>query len=181
MLNLGNDSMDVNYCFHSVCSANTKREYIMSWNATGAIGEICGAIAVVITLIYLSRQLRENTKSIRLQSVESTFKEWNECLKDIQSIDGVGLAYAKALKGEPLSELEENQLTYLLRRIFNAYAKMQYLKSIGVSDPFNSESLETALPYLLKIEFFGQWWPAQRIRYGVAFQRYLDDFIQQNS
>ncbi len=153
----------------------------MNWDAIGAIGEVCGAIAVVITLVYLSRQLRENTKSIKLQSVESTFREWNECLKDIQSIDGVGLVYAKALKGESLSELEAHQLTYLFRRIFNAYAKMRYLQSIGVSDPFNSESLETALPYLLKIEFFGQWWPAQRNRYGIEFQRYLDDFIERQT
>ena len=153
----------------------------MDWNAIGAIGEVCGAVAVVITLIYLSRQLRENTKSIRLQSVESTFKDWNESLKDIQNIDGVGLAYTKALKGEPLSELEEHQLTYLFRRIFNHYAKMHYLNSLGVSDPFNSESLEIALPHLLKIEFFHQWWPAQRNRYAVRFQQYLDEFIEQNS
>jgi hypothetical protein len=153
----------------------------MNWEAIGAVGEVGGAIAVVITLVYLSRQLRENTNSIKLQSIESTFKEWNECLKDIQSIDGVGLAYAKALKGEPLSDPEEHQMTYLFRRIFNAYAKMQYLKSIGVSDPFNSESLEAALPYVLKMEFFHKWWPVQRNRYRAGFQRYLDDFIERNS
>ena len=153
----------------------------MDWNAIGAIGEVCGAIAVVITLIYLSRQLRENTKSIRLQSVESTYNDWNAVLRDMQNIDGVGLAYRKALKGEPLSELEEHQLTYLFRRIFNAQAKMQYLESIGVSDPFNAESLEIALPHLLNIEFFHHWWPVQRNRYTLRFQQYLDEFIEQNS
>jgi hypothetical protein len=59
----------------------------MNWEAIAAIGEVLGAVAVVITLVYLAKQLRENTKSIKLQSVEATFKEWNECLKDIQSID----------------------------------------------------------------------------------------------
>ena len=75
----------------------------MNWEAIGAVGEVLGAVAVVITLVYLARQLRENTKSIRLQSVESTYKDWNEILKDMQNIDGVGLAYKKALKGEALS------------------------------------------------------------------------------
>ena len=153
----------------------------MNWEAIGAVGEVLGAVAVVITLVYLAKQLRENTKSIRLQSVESTYKDWNEILKDMQNIDGAGLAYKKALKGEPLSELEEHQLTYLFRRIFNVQAKMQYLESIGVSDPFNSESLEIALPHLLKIEFFHQWWPVQRNRYAVRFQQYLDEFIERNS
>jgi hypothetical protein len=153
----------------------------MNWDAIGAIGEVGGAIAVVITLVYLARQLSENTRSMKLQSLESTFKDWNECLKDIQTIDGAGLAYAKALKGEPLSELEEHQLTYLFRRIFNAYAKMHYLKSIGIADPFNTESIETALPYLLRINFFSSWWPVHRDRYAERFQQYIDEHIQRNA
>ena len=37
----------------------------MNWDAIGAIGELIGAIAVVITLIFLTVQLKQNTKSIR--------------------------------------------------------------------------------------------------------------------
>lgn len=40
----------------------------MSWNAIGAIGETPGAIAVLVTLIYLSVQLRQDTKAIRIQT-----------------------------------------------------------------------------------------------------------------
>lgn len=37
----------------------------MNWDAIGAIGEIVGAGAVVLTLIYLSIQLRQNTEALR--------------------------------------------------------------------------------------------------------------------
>lgn len=37
----------------------------MDWEAIGAIGELAGAIAVVVTLIYLSIQLRINTGALR--------------------------------------------------------------------------------------------------------------------
>ena len=37
----------------------------MNWEAIGAIGEVTGAIAVVITLIYLAVQIRQNTRGIR--------------------------------------------------------------------------------------------------------------------
>ena len=33
----------------------------MNWDAVGAIGEIAGAVAVVATLIYFARQIREST------------------------------------------------------------------------------------------------------------------------
>jgi len=37
----------------------------MEWEAVGAIGEVSGAIAVFITLIYLAVQLRQNTDQAR--------------------------------------------------------------------------------------------------------------------
>ncbi len=33
----------------------------MNWDAIGAVGELAGALAVLITLIYLAVQLRQNT------------------------------------------------------------------------------------------------------------------------
>ena len=36
----------------------------MNWDAIGAMAEVLGAIGVVVTLLYLSRQVRENTRSI---------------------------------------------------------------------------------------------------------------------
>ncbi len=37
----------------------------MNWTAIGAMAEVLGAIGVVITLLHISRQVRENTLSIR--------------------------------------------------------------------------------------------------------------------
>jgi hypothetical protein len=36
----------------------------MNWEAIGAIGEIVGAAAVVVTLIYVAAQVRQNTRSM---------------------------------------------------------------------------------------------------------------------
>lgn len=38
----------------------------MNWEAIGAIGEVGGAIAVVITLVYLARQIRYSTEATRI-------------------------------------------------------------------------------------------------------------------
>ena len=39
----------------------------MNWDAVGAIGEIVGALAVVITLVYLAIQVRQNTRHLQAQ------------------------------------------------------------------------------------------------------------------
>lgn len=35
----------------------------MNWEAIGAIGEVSGALAVVLTLLYLARQISESRKA----------------------------------------------------------------------------------------------------------------------
>ena len=49
----------------------------MNWEAIGAIGEILGAIAVLVTLVYLALQIRQNTYQIREAASQDTIHLWN--------------------------------------------------------------------------------------------------------
>jgi hypothetical protein len=40
----------------------------MNWDAISAIGQIVGAIAVVATLLYLSRDIRGNSRSLAVST-----------------------------------------------------------------------------------------------------------------
>ncbi|MFC1662359.1 hypothetical protein ACFL3S_13055 [Gemmatimonadota bacterium] len=40
----------------------------MNWEAVGAIGEVIGAAGVILTLVYLAHQIRQNTRAIRAQT-----------------------------------------------------------------------------------------------------------------
>ena len=35
----------------------------MDWTAIGALGEVLGAVAVVVSVVYLAAQVRHNTES----------------------------------------------------------------------------------------------------------------------
>lgn len=43
----------------------------MNWNAIGAIGEILGALAVAISLLYLAVQIRQNSRTVKGASVHN--------------------------------------------------------------------------------------------------------------
>ena len=43
----------------------------MNWEAIGAIGEVLGAMAVLLTLIYLIAQVKQNTASVATATYES--------------------------------------------------------------------------------------------------------------
>jgi hypothetical protein len=40
----------------------------MNWEALGAVGELIGAAGVILTLVYLAHQIRQNTRAIRAQT-----------------------------------------------------------------------------------------------------------------
>ena len=55
----------------------------MNWEAIGAVAEFVGAIAVVITLIYLRSQLRQNTKALRSSSYASINQQEDDFLAEM--------------------------------------------------------------------------------------------------
>jgi hypothetical protein len=75
----------------------------MNWEALGAIGEIVGAVAVVLTLGYLAVQMRQNTREVRLsafQAVTDRIHQWNSDLArdpELARIYGAGLVDPKSL------------------------------------------------------------------------------------
>ena len=57
----------------------------MNWEAIGAIGEIIGAIAVVITLVYLAAQLRTNTTAINRSASQEVIQGRGEMSRFLAS------------------------------------------------------------------------------------------------
>ncbi len=77
----------------------------MNWDAIGAIGEIIGALAVVITLIYLSIQTRHNSK-ISLSSMELELRNSASSINDLLMSDPIVSELAKKLS-DPNLVIEE--------------------------------------------------------------------------
>ena len=57
----------------------------MNWDAIGAVGEISGAIAVVVTLIYLTVQIKQNSQQIRLASSQVATNSYSSRIMDVLS------------------------------------------------------------------------------------------------
>ena len=55
----------------------------MNWEAAGAIGEIIGAAAVVVSLIYLASQIRTQNREARAASVHQVLHEYSEAISKL--------------------------------------------------------------------------------------------------
>ena len=54
------------------------KEKLMNWDALGSVAELLGAAGVIISLLYLSYQIRTNTKTIKAESSNNTLVGWSE-------------------------------------------------------------------------------------------------------
>jgi hypothetical protein len=71
----------------------------MNWEAIGAIGEIVGAIAVFVTLLYLGIQLRLNTRALKSSTFQEISASTAETMQVIASTPGMSELIVKSQAG----------------------------------------------------------------------------------
>ena len=79
----------------------------MNWDAIGAIAEIPGSFTVVITIVYLTVQIRQSSKAAKSVSTNQTCSAVVEVISAISSNTDAVKAYAHGLRDRALLEIHE--------------------------------------------------------------------------
>ena len=95
----------------------------MSWEAIGAIGNLLGAISVLLTLLYLAKQIKENSKLLTTSVYQTAVDGYNEMAS--MFIENPELARNLSMdKPANLSEVDAYKLNLLLRVYLNQGLKL---------------------------------------------------------
>jgi hypothetical protein len=78
----------------------------MNWDAIGAIGEIVGAAAVVVTLGYLAIQTRQSNKLTRANTILQLQAENRTHRNALAQDEHLAIIVMKAINGEEMTDLE---------------------------------------------------------------------------
>ncbi len=82
----------------------------MNWDALGAIGEIVGASAVLITLVYLARQVGHARREQQISAVRANRDERRQFFQTTRDSPYLPAIVSKLQQGEPLSPEEQYRL-----------------------------------------------------------------------
>ena len=108
----------------------------MDWIAVGALAELVGAVAVVVTLLYLAEQARNNTRMARRAATAEAVAAIREANARIPDDLSVSQLFWKGLQGlENLSEDERGQLGIITFNLFKACEHLHYQWVVGAMDP----------------------------------------------
>ncbi len=153
---------------------------IQDW---GAIGELEGGVAVIVTLIYLALQVRQNTRQFS-RNVEATQLAVFE--RSVESGDRLRELFllhpdllALLLKGydsyKELDKSEKIRFGMLLRNIFSA-AQGAYVRQLSVEhDPRSFEGIGRVIDEILVNRGAREWLKNTEPNWRPAFREIVDE------
>jgi len=144
-----------------------------------SIAEIVGGLAVVISLIYLAIEVRQNTNSVRNATLQSNTAIWSSLLSGLTA-PGVIEAYSAGISGKPdIQPLQYTQFFLLSRSLFVAFENQYYQYRKGALDQETYAGYERAISeQLLAFQGFRYWWQQNRGVFSPAFVQRVDEMIQ---
>jgi len=127
----------------------------MNWEAIGAIGEVIGALAVVVSLIYLASQIRLNNSLARNDSLQTVLQsEMNFASIIINNAD----IWDRVIAGESFSDREENRKATILYNLYLLDSANRYFQyTTGYLDNDAWEGRRKTLHQLVRWPMFEIW------------------------
>jgi hypothetical protein len=147
---------------------------MIHWDAVGAVGEIVGALAVVISLVYLASQIRIQNRESRAASVHQVIEGYRS---SISALHEPGMADIWVLAIEDFDRLETPQrlrfliyLTVALRSFEDGY--FQWREGRLESDIWHA--LLMPVIDVKATRAFERFWELRRHHFRSEFADYLD-------
>ena len=148
----------------------------MNWEALTAIAESVGAIGVVATLIYVSIQVRQNTRAVRASTLNAITTSHQA---ELRWSSDIGPAMMKALhRPSEMSELDTHQVTEWMTSSFLARENEFSQRRQGLLDADKWEQSKSVVRVVAGFPWFRQWWPEYgRAIYTAPFVEWVDSVI----
>jgi hypothetical protein len=154
----------------------------------GNIGEFVGAIGVVLSLVYLAiqirqntRQLEQNTRSVRSSSFHAAANAAGAYISPIAQDEGLAEILDRGLRGESLTDTQLTRFDALLSRLFGAYEDLFYQHRESLVEPELWESRARNLARYIRQPGGRDYWKRRGGMYAESFRRYVDDQLQDES
>jgi hypothetical protein len=145
-------------------------------DALGDIGDFLGGIGVVVTLLYLAAQIRQNTLSSRTESYQAavtSISDWS--LNVWVSPDSARVIHAGLFDMDTLGPTERARFSALMSAQFRNYENVHYQYVSGVIARSLWLGFERRIAGMLSLPGVQTWWSEQKYAHSDEFQSAIDN------
>ncbi len=150
----------------------------MDWDAIGAVGEVLGAAAVLVTLVYLARQIKQNTQEVR----SSNYHGITDSFNGINVMMATNSDLARIFKDgnnsySALSEEEQTQYGFFMHAAFRVMDVLHYQSHHGTGDTTLWDAEKPTIDTLLAGQGARDWWRTRPFNFSADFVAYIDGIV----
>ena len=146
----------------------------MNWEAIGAIGQLLGAVAVVATLLYIAREVRQNSRSLSISALRDTTAQWNHWSEMIATSTDLAEIVSKGNKSyDNLSESESLRYGAYVQSFFD---NVDSYRSLAIDYGMEKDLtlLASIVSRRIQIPGFKAWWEANTADYTDNFVSWIE-------
>jgi hypothetical protein len=150
----------------------------MNWDALGAIAEVIGAIAIVISLIYVGVQVNDSTRAVRsatANEMSTALSSWYSELGN--SREGSEIFWRGMTNPEPLTPEEMFQFVVNAHGIFWLYQAAYYLAEERTLDVELRDSIIKTMLGFRELPGFLLYWEQRGGLFKADFRQAVDDML----
>ena len=151
----------------------------MSISDLGSLGEFVSSIAVLVTLIYLALQIRQNTYATRAVSHHAITDALNQLNLTLGKDDVVAQIWITGMNDRSsLSDVQREQFDALLRAYMHVCDTMYYQAHVGAGDDGLWKAEERYLNVILTSSGGADWLEENSLSISPDYREAIDDIIQ---
>lgn len=150
---------------------------MINWEAIGAVGEVLGAIGVVVTLGYLAVQIRENSKATRASTVHGVNAAIADAWRPFQDLRK-STVYIAGLEGiAGLSPDERVRFLALMYVVAKTWEDISFQWRVGTLDDTYWEGQKNSFLDVFSQHGPHEYWELCKHWFGAAFQEFIEDSL----
>ena len=150
----------------------------MNWEAIGAIGEILGALGVVITLAYLATQIQQNTLTSKVESKLTAANMNSEFLDLLILHPELQQLWIKGRRGEKMETEEYIRFSNMALKSFTFFSAGHFQYRLNALEPGEWAEIYSIILYNLRGPGIQHWWNSTgRFFFSPLIVDFIDDEI----
>lgn len=151
----------------------------MNWDAVSAIAESLGAVVVVASLIYVGRQLAQNTAMMRVSAASETLeRDFDLTLPLLESPELAEIWLKGDHRLDELSEADRQRLLLFERRALMLWYHNYQLRMQGLLPDANWFNQNWIIRNIGKRQSLREAWRLFKGSHETSFQQYVDKLFQ---
>jgi len=149
----------------------------MNWDAIGSIGEIIGALGVIISLIYLATQIRQNSSWLKSSVIESAGVRSGDMSSsvyadpDLSRIIRIGLTQ----DAEQLNLEEKHRFSLVMLRAMRGHEINFIHRKSGLLDEESFKGFVQNMTVWINSPLFDPWWEKVTPMFREDFRKLVEE------